>query len=271
MRILTGFMPPSSGAARIDGFDTVEASLQARSRVGYLPESVPLYGDLTVRQYLDYMGALHGLPAQTLRQQIEETVETVQCVPYIDTRIGKLSKGFRQRVGIAQAILHDPPVVILDEPTAGIDPSQVVETRNLIKRLGENHTVLLSTHILPEVSMVCDRVIIIHEGRIVADGDPAAIAGKLSGGEVIEVDVRGPSKRVATALNAIPGVASVATDAAGNTGTYRIEAKPASTVLEQVASVIVGAGWTLLRLQPASVSLERIFIQLTKDEPVAHS
>ena len=271
MRILAGYMPPSAGAARIAGFDTVEASQEARRRIGYLPESVPLYNDLTIRGYLGYMGTLRGVAGRRLKRRIDEAVETVQATQYIDTAIGKLSKGYRQRVGIAQAILHEPPVVILDEPTVGIDPIQVVETRRLIQGLGSEHTVLLSTHILPEVSMVCDRVIIIHEGRLVADGAPAELADRLAGAAVVEADVKGPPEPVAEALRRIPGVTSVSVDAAGDAGTYRIEAQPGSPVNESIAGVVVAAGWALLRLQRAPMTLEDVFVQLTEEDPAANA
>ena len=271
MRILAGYMPPSAGAARIAGFDTVEASQEARRRVGYLPESVPLYNDLTIRGYLGYMGTLRGVAGRRLKRRIAEAVETVQATEYIDTAIGKLSKGYRQRVGIAQAILHEPPVVILDEPTVGIDPIQVVETRRLIQSLGSEHTVLLSTHILPEVSMVCDRVIIIHEGRLVADGNPMELADRLAGVVVIEADIKGPPEPVAGALRRIPGVTSVSMDTAEDVGTYRIEAQPGSPVNESVAGVVVAAGWALLRLQRAPMTLEDVFVQLTEEDPAANA
>ena len=262
MRILTGFMAPSAGSARIAGFDTVEESNEARRRVGYLPESVPLYTDMTVRGYLDYMGTLHEMSGAHLRRRIDETIETVQCSHYADTLIGKLSKGYRQR---------DPSVVILDEPTAGIDPTQVVETRRLIKSLANEHTVLLSTHILPEVSVVCDRVIIIHEGRIVADGDPTNLAEQLAHSSTIEVEVRGPEAEVAAALGAIPGVLRVTSSAANGSGVYHVEAQQGTQVREQIANVIVGGGWTVLRLQPLSMTLEQIFMRLTEEEPVARA
>ena len=271
MRILAGYMPPSAGAARIAGFDTVEASQEARRRVGYLPESVPLYNDLTIRGYLGYMGTLRGVAGRRLKRRIDEAVETVQATEYIDTAIGKLSKGYRQRVGIAQAILHEPPVVILDEPTVGIDPIQVVETRRLIQSLGSEHTVLLSTHILPEVSMVCDRVIIIHEGRLVADGNPMELADRLAGVVVIEADIKGPPEPVTEALRRIPGVTSVLMDTAEDVGTYRIEAQPGSPVNESVAGVVVAAGWALLRLQRAPMTLEDVFVQLTEEDPAANA
>ena len=271
MRILAGYMPPSAGAARIAGFDTVEASQEARRRVGYLPESVPLYNDLTIRSYLAYMGTLRGLAGGRLKRRIDEAVETVQVTDYIDTAIGKLSKGYRQRVGIAQAILHEPPVVILDEPTVGIDPIQVVETRRLIQSLGSEHTVILSTHILPEVSMVCDRVLIIHEGRLVADGNPSALADGLAGNVVVEVDVRGPVQSVSAALARIPGVVGVSNSGSDDFGTYRVEARPGSSVHELAASVVVNSGWTLLRLQRAPMTLEDVFVQLTEEGPAPHA
>ena len=271
MRILSGYMPPSAGAARIAGFDTVEASQEARRRVGYLPESVPLYNDLTIRGYLGYMGTLRGMAGRRLKQRIDEAVETVQATDYIDTAIGKLSKGYRQRVGIAQAILHEPPVVILDEPTVGIDPLQVVETRRLIQSLGTEHTVLLSTHILPEVSMVCDRVIIIHEGRLIADGRPAELADSLAGGVVIESDIRGPAGPISAALARIPGVVSVSSDVDDDIGTYRVEAQPSSPVHESIAEVVVAAGWVLLRLQRVPMTLEDVFVQLTEEDSAAHA
>lgn len=271
MRILSGYTPPSAGAARIAGFDTVEASREARRRIGYLPESVPLYNDLTIRGYLSYMGTLRGIAGRQLQRRIDETVEIVQATGYIDTAIGKLSKGYRQRVGIAQAILHEPPVVILDEPTVGIDPIQVVETRRLIRSLGREHTVLLSTHILPEASMVCDRVLIIHEGRLVADGNPGDLADRLAGAVVVEADVRGPEEQVSAALARLPGVANVSSNVSDGVGAYRVEAHPGSPIHESIATVVVAGGWTLLRLQRAPMTLEDVFMQLTEEDPAAHA
>lgn len=271
MRTLTGFMPPSSGAARIAGFDTVEESREARSRVGYLPEAVPLYADMTVRQYLQYMGTLNGLSGPRLKRQVEATAETVQTHHVLDTLIGRLSKGYRQRVGIAQAILPEPPVLILDEPTAGIDPTQVVQTRELIRRLGDDHTVLLSTHILSEVSLLCDRVIIIHEGRIIADGNPDELAARLTGNASVEVQVRGPQAQVATALSGVTGVVAVTSGAESEACVYLVEAKRGADVVAEIARVVVEAGWALLRLQPASLTLEQVYMQLTEDNSSART
>ncbi|MEE9284355.1 MAG: ATP-binding cassette domain-containing protein, partial [Dehalococcoidia bacterium] len=197
MRIITGFMPPSEGTVRVAGYDILRNSLEARREIGYLPETVPLYTDMSVRDYLDFMGSLRRMDAAARRRRIAYVIERMRLEEYANILIGRLSKGFRQRVGIAQAILHDPKVLVLDEPTIGIDPVQVVETRELIKSLGEDHTVVLSTHILPEVSMVCQRVVVINEGRIVAVDKPENLSVRLRGTEQVQVEVRGPERDVA--------------------------------------------------------------------------
>jgi ABC-2 type transport system ATP-binding protein len=271
MRTLTGFMPPSSGAARIAGFDTVEEAREARSRVGYLPEAVPLYSDMTVRQYLLYMGTLNGLSGLHLKHRVEATAEAVQTRHVLDMVIGKLSKGYRQRVGIAQAILHEPPVLILDEPTTGIDPTQVVQTRELIRSLGDDHTVLLSTHILSEVSMLCDRVIIIHEGRIIADGNSDELAARLTGNASVEVQVRGAQTQVTKALSGVTGVVAVTSRIESDANVYIVEAKRGTDVVPEIARVIVDGGWGLLRLQPASLTLEQVYMQLTEETSIART
>ena len=188
MRILTGYMPPSSGSAQIAGQDVLTSSLEARQQIGYLPETVPLYTDMPVGDYLSYMGKLRGLEQPRLGRRIDEVIDLVHVAHYRDTLISKLSKGYRQRVGLAQAILHEPQVLILDEPTIGIDPIQVVETRQLIKDLGREHTLLLSSHILHEVSTVCQRVLIIHEGTLVAEDSPANLAERLQATDRVEAD-----------------------------------------------------------------------------------
>ncbi|MEE8443086.1 MAG: ABC transporter ATP-binding protein, partial [Dehalococcoidia bacterium] len=200
MRILTGFMPPTSGVARIAGYDIVSESLEARRQIGYLPETVPLYTEMTVKSYLAFMGTIRGMADKTIQRRVSEVTEICHLEEYFNSLIGKLSKGFRQRVGIAQAILHEPSVLVLDEPTIGIDPIQVVETRQLIKSLGGEHTVIISTHVLPEVSMICERVIIIHEGEIVAVDRPENLAERLETTERIQIDVRGPTRAVTSAL-----------------------------------------------------------------------
>ncbi|GBD10788.1 putative ABC transporter ATP-binding protein YxlF [bacterium HR23] len=266
MRIATGYLPPTSGTVRIAGYDIQTQSLEARRRIGYLPETVPLYTDMTVEDYLEFMGTLRGMPKQRLRQRINEVIDIVKIHEYRSTHIGKLSKGYRQRTGLAQAILHEPEVLILDEPTIGIDPIQVVETRQLIRELGKEHTIILSTHILPEVSMVCNRVVIIHEGRVVAEDTPANLAERLKGTERIELEVRGPAREVMPLLRSLRGVMDVRRLGEGEPGTYIVESRRGADLREQIAQAIVSKGWGLLKLNPASISLEEIFLRLTVQE-----
>ena len=266
MRILTGFIPPTSGSAKVAGFDVVGDSLEARKRIGYLPETVPLYTEMTVEDYLDFMGNIRGMDKGRRRRRIAEVIEITRLGEYQSSLIGKLSKGFRQRVGIAQAVLHEPDVLIMDEPTIGIDPIQVVETRSLIKGFGGEHTVILSTHILPEVSMVCDRVIIIHEGRVVAIDRPDNLSERLRGTERIEVDIRGPAAQVMTTLRNVSGVREVTRTGEGDVASYYIESNSGAEVGEEVAGLVIKQGWGLLRLQPIQMSLEEIFLRLTDSE-----
>ena len=266
MRVLTGFMPPTSGSARIAGFDVVDQSLEARRHIGYLPETVPLYTEMNVVDYLDFMGKIRGMDKQWRRRRIGEVIDICRLGDYRSSLIGKLSKGFRQRVGIAQAVLHEPEVLILDEPTIGIDPIQVVETRNLIKGFGGDHTVILSTHILPEVSMVCQRVIIIHEGQVVAIDRPENLSERLRGTERLEVDIRGPSAQVMSALRNIPGVQDVARIDRDGVGIYNIETTSGADLREEISNLVLQQGWGLLRLQPIQMSLEEIFLRLTEPD-----
>ena len=271
MRILTGFMPPSSGTARIAGYDVVTDSLEARRRVGYLPETVPLYTDLTVKGYLQFMGGIRGMSSKALKRRTGEVIEICRLEQYHNTLIGKLSKGFRQRVGIAQAIIHEPDVLVMDEPTIGIDPIQVVETRQLIKDLGGEHTIILSTHILPEVTMICERVIIIHEGEVVAIDRPQALGERLEGNERVRLRVRGPGKDVTTALRKVAGVQDVTyseeTDEAGVE--YTIIGRRTDELRTELARAVVEGGWGLLSLEAISMSLEEIFLRLTTTEESA--
>ena len=266
MRILTGFMPPTSGTARVAGFDVVDNSLEARRRIGYLPETVPLYTEMTVEDYLDFLGNVRGMDKGWRKRRIEEVIDITRLHEYRSSLIGKLSKGFRQRVGIAQAILHEPEVLIMDEPTIGIDPIQVVETRSLIKGFGGDHTVILSTHILPEVSMVCDRVIIIHEGQVVAIDKPENLSERLRGTERIEADIRGPAAQVMTALRNVDGVREVRRTGEGDVSSYYIESNAGAVVGEEIAALVINQGWGLLKLQPIQMSLEEIFLRLTATE-----
>ncbi len=266
MRVLTGFMPPTSGSARIAGFDVVDQSLEARRHIGYLPETVPLYTEMSVVDYLEFMGKIRGMDKQWRRRRIGEVIDICRLGDYRSSLIGKLSKGFRQRVGIAQAVLHEPEVLIMDEPTIGIDPIQVVETRNLIKGFGGDHTVILSTHILPEVSMVCQRVIIIHEGQVVAIDRPENLSERLRGTERLEVDIRGPSAEVMSALRDIPGVQEIARIDRDGVGVYNIETTSGADLREEISNLVLRRGWGLLRLQPIQMSLEEIFLRLTEPD-----
>jgi ABC-2 type transport system ATP-binding protein len=268
MKIITGFMPPSSGRCTVADYDIVSQSLEARRHIGYMPETVPLYTDMTVEDYLAFMGKIRGMSRERIRQRIDDVVEICRLWEYRSSHISKLSKGFRQRVGIAQAVLHEPDVLVLDEPTIGIDPIQVVETRQLIKSLGGEHTLIVSTHILPEVSMICERVIIIHEGAIIAVDKPENLASRLRGVERIEMDVKGPQKDVSATLRGIEGVQNVERTQAlgGGVASYLVEATPGVEIRAQLAAEVVRKGWELLRLQSIGMSLEEIFLRLTTAE-----
>ena len=266
MRILTGFMPPTRGSVTLDGYDVVEKSLEVRRRVGYLPESVPLHTEMTVTSYLKYMGTLRGMNGRRIRGRIDDVIDVCRLGDYHKTLIGKLSKGFRQRVGIAQAILHEPEVLVLDEPTIGIDPIQVVETRGLIQELGREQTVVLSSHILPEVSMICQRVLIIHEGHIVAADTPNNLAQRLQGLEQLEVEIGGPPGEVMAALRGIDGATEVSHHPRPGINAYRIQYREGADLRDEISRTVISRGWSLLSMQVNSMSLEEIFLRLTTTE-----
>jgi ABC-2 type transport system ATP-binding protein len=264
MRILTGFLAPTRGDVWVAGYDMSSHSLEARQHIGYLPEAIPLYTDMTVRTYLDFCARLRGLDKNKVRNRIEEVTEICHLEEYIDVIIGKLSKGFRQRVGVAQAIIHEPEVLILDEPTIGIDPIQVAMTRQLIKELGKEHTILLSTHILPEVSMTCERVIIIHEGRIVAEDRIENLSSLISGSKRVRLEVQGPPKKVGERLRQIKGVLRVSYQDPH----YIVECPLGEDLRGKITDAIVRSGWTLLSLESMEMSLEDIFLKLTSEEEI---
>ncbi len=266
MRILTGYMPPTRGSVRLGGYDVVEKSLEVRRRVGYLPESVPLHTEMTVTNYLKYMGTLRGMNGRQMRARIDEVIDVCRLGDYRKTLIGKLSKGFRQRVGIGQAILHEPEVLVLDEPTIGIDPIQVVETRGLIQELGREQTVVLSSHILPEVSMICERVLIIHEGHIVAADTPNNLAQHLRGVEQLEVEIGGPPAEALPALRAIEGATRVTHHPRPGVNAYRVQYREGVDLRDEISRTVISRGWSLLSMQVNSMSLEEIFLRLTSDE-----
>ena len=269
MRIITGFMPPTSGTVSVAGFDIFRQSIEARRRIGYLPESVPLYTDMSVGGYLDFMAKIKGIPRNKRREQIEYVMDATHIEDRRRQLIGKLSKGYRQRVGLAQALLGEPDVLILDEPTVGLDPRQITEVRDLIKGFGQNHAVILSTHILPEVSMVCSRVLIVDNGQEVAEDTPENLMRQLRGSEAIQVVARGPRTEVAAALRQVPKVLSVeptADGAADALTTYTIGADPGADVREDLARATVNGGYGLIELRMAGVSLEDVFLRLTTEE-----
>jgi ABC-2 type transport system ATP-binding protein len=272
MRILTGYLPPSGGRVEVAGFDVATQSLQARANIGYLPETVPLYPDMSVRSYLDFMGKIKG--TKDRRRQVDRAMEKARIAHRAGDQIGKLSKGLRQRVGLAQALLGDPPILILDEPTSGLDPRQIIETRNLIKSLGGEHTVVLSTHILPEVAATCSRIVIISNGRVVAEDTPENLDRRLKGAESIAVTVRGPREQVKTALKGVPRVLSVEVDggdghSANGLASFTVQSEVGADIREALARAVVSGGFGLMELRPAHLSLEEIFLQLTTSESPA--
>lgn len=262
MRILTGYLAPSQGEAWVAGYNVLSHSLQVRQHIGYFAEAVPLYTDMTVRSYLDFLARLRGLDKNEAKKRIKKVVELCHLEDYIEVHIGKLSKGFRQRTGIAQALIHDPEVLILDEPTVGIDPIQVATTRQLIKELAKKRTVLLSTHILPEVSMTCERVIIIHEGRIVAEDRIENLSSLISGSKRIRVEVNGSPTKVTERLRRIPNVLKVSYQ----TPYHTVVCPPEQDLRGKITEAIFQSGWTLLSLESIEMSLEDIFLKLTTKE-----
>ncbi|MEK7353964.1 MAG: ATP-binding cassette domain-containing protein [Chloroflexota bacterium] len=262
MRILTGFLAPTRGEAWVAGYNILSNSLEARQRTGYFAESVPLYTDMTVRGYLDFLAKIRGMDKNRIKTRIDDVVEICHLEEYIDVIIGKLSKGFRQRVGIAQAIIHEPEVLIMDEPTVGIDPIQVSMTRQLIKELGKERTVLLSTHILPEVSIICERVIIINEGKIVAEDSIENLSSTVSGVKRFRLEVDGPSKQIIERLRRLPGIEKIRYDGSN----YIIECAAGQDPRSKISEAIIQSGWTLLSLEAIEMSLEDIFLKLTTEE-----
>ena len=266
MRIITGFMPPTSGTVRVAGYDVLKQSLEVRRRIGYLPESVPLYKEMTVRSFLRFSAAIRGIRGSARDDRIKDVIKMCRLEDYARTAIGKLSKGYKQLVGIAQAILHEPEVLILDEPTIGIDPRQVVHIRQLIKDLGKEHTVILSTHILPEVSMICERIIVLDHGNIVAVDLPENISARLEGGEHYEIEITGPVKKAIAKLKEVKGVINVTVEGSGETRRYKVESEPDRDIRDELSSAVVEGGLRLLGLKAHEMSLEDIFLRLTTTE-----
>jgi ABC-2 type transport system ATP-binding protein len=258
MRILTGYMPPTDGEAIVAGYDVVEESLEVRRRVGYLPETVPLYADMVVFDYLKFMGELRKIPK--LDERVDEVLDMVGLFDRANGYIGNLSKGMRQRVGLAQALLHRPEVLILDEPTIGLDPGQVVEVRGLIREIGKERTVLLSTHLLNEAQNICDRVLIINKGKIVAEDTTENLQARLIGAERVILRVRGDADELAKTVKAVKGAQGVVTK---EDGSVEFEFASGKDVRPEVAKQVVNSGYELIELRPLGMSLEEIFLELT--------
>jgi gliding motility-associated transport system ATP-binding protein len=270
MRVLTGYMPPTDGRAVVAGYDVFEQPIEAKRRTGYLPETPPLYPDMTVRDYLAFVSRIKGVPRGERTGRVNEMMEKTRIADVADRHCGKLSKGYRQRVGLAQALMHNPDVLILDEPTAGLDPKQIIETRQLIKALAGDHTIILSTHILPEVSQTCQRVVIINRGRVVAVDTPDNLTSRLRGSETMYLQVDAAGADVASVLQRVSGVTRVAiTDTKQQIVGYEVDSETGRDVRRELAAAIVGRGWGLLEMRPMRLSLEEIFLHVTTEETPA--
>jgi ABC-2 type transport system ATP-binding protein len=268
MRILTCYMPATAGTARVAGYDVFEESLEVRRRIGYLPESPPLYPEMAVESYLHFVAKIKGAPAARRQSMVDDAMQKTAIGDVRGRIIGKLSKGYKQRVGLAQALLNNPEVLILDEPTIGLDPKQIHEVRSLIKALAGDHTVILSTHILPEVSMTCNRVVIIHNGKVVAMDTPTGLTNQMKGAEKIALTIQGPRAAVLERIGSIEGVLNVQAEGEENgaPANYMVECRLQSDLRGVLAKEIVSRGWDLLELRGVSMSLEDVFINLVTQE-----
>ena len=269
MRVLTCFMPPSDGSAQVAGFDVVQRPMEVKKRVGYLPETPPLYPEMEVSEYLQFVGKLKGIPGHELKRRVEEVSERCAVGDVRKKLISKLSKGYRQRVGLAQAILHNPEVLILDEPTSGLDPKQIIETRELIQQLAGDHTIILSTHILPEVEQICQKVIIIARGQVVATDSVHNLTNRMRGSETVKVEVESRNEpleltAVQQRLEQVAGVSRVLHKETRDARlTFEVESLQGRVIRPEIARAVVESGWNLNELHTAAISLEEIFLQLT--------
>jgi len=269
MRVLTCFLPPTSGTASVAGFDVLNQPLEVKRHIGYLPEAPPVYPEMEVGEYLGFVGSLKGLKGQDLAKRVDEVVGRCSVADVKKKLIGKLSKGYRQRVGLAQAIIHNPDVLILDEPTAGLDPNQIIETRKLIRSLAGEHTIILSTHILSEVEQTCDHAIIINKGHVVAKDSVANLQNKVRGAESVMIAVEGRDSALEPAdvqkrLESVAGVSRVLPrDHRENLLTFEVESLKDRPIRGDLARAVVEAGWNLNELRPAAMTLEEVFLELT--------
>lgn len=270
MRMLTGFLSPTAGRVTIGGHDMAENPIAAKQLLGYLPESPPLYPEMTVRDYLDFVAQLKGLDKARRKERLQFVLEKCFLQDRTNQVIGQLSKGYKQRVGIAQALIHNPPVLILDEPTSGLDPQQIIQIRALIQELAVDHTIILSTHILPEVQTTCNRVLIISGGKLVAEGSAEQLEAQLQGGMRVEMLVRASADALRARLGEFTDVRDVAVSTRPETQpglvVAELTAPPGTDPRERLANMVVGAGWGLVELKSVSLSLEEIFLKLTTTE-----
>jgi len=269
MRILTTYLPATSGTASVAVFDVHQDSMQVRKRIGYLPENPPLYTEMRVDDYLEFVARIKGVDPRTRKHAIAETMDKTGISAVSRRVIKQLSKGFKQRVGLAQALVHDPDVLILDEPTVGLDPKQIIEVRELIRSLAGDHTIILSTHILPEVSMTCERVVIIDQGRVVAEDTPDNLTRKLAGSQRFTLIAGGPAGGILELLNKVEGVRQVKlleTGAPAQTHQFHIEGDAEGSINPAIARAIVEKGWDLFELRPEGLSLEDVFLRVTTRE-----
>jgi ABC-2 type transport system ATP-binding protein len=270
MRIITGYMPATEGKVVVAGYDVFDKPLEAKRRTGYLPETPPLYPDMTVREYLNFVARIKGVPSRETKSRVDESMKKARIADMADRHCAKLSKGYRQRVGLAQAIIHNPDVLILDEPTAGLDPKQRVETRELIRDLGGSHTIVLSSHILSEIADSCQRVVIINKGKVVAIDTPANLTMRLKGADTVYVQVAAPAEEVQPAIAAMGGILGVdVSQRADGLLEIQIDCEPNRDIRRELAATIVGRGWGLLELRPMRMGLEDIYLKLTEDEAAA--
>jgi ABC-2 type transport system ATP-binding protein len=272
MRVLTCFLPPSAGTAKVAGFDVLEQPLEVKKRIGYLPETPPIYPEMETAEYLRFVGKLKGLSGSDLQKRVDYVCDRCAVTDVMSKLLGKLSKGYRQRVGLAQAIIHNPDVLILDEPTAALDPKQINETRDLIKGLAGDHTIILSTHILPEVEQTCEQVIIINKGKLVATDSVRNLQARARGAESVLVEIAGRSgsleaPTVQYKLEQVPGVSRVlCKHRVDSRALFEVESEKGRLVRGDLARAVVESGWDLNELRPAAMSLEEIFLQLTENE-----
>jgi len=266
MRVLAGFLPPTAGTARIAGYDVVTRSLEARASLGYLPETAALYSEMRVHEYLAYRARLEGVGGAEVKRRVGEAIESCLLAEVAHRKVENLSKGFRQRTALAGALVHRPPVLILDEPTVGLDPMQIIKIRETIRSLGRERAVLLSTHILPEVDAVCDRVLIIDRGRIVAEGTAAELRSRLAGSPIVRVSL--PGRVDAGELASLPGVVAVSEESDDDETRVRVECAADADPREEIFRTAVARGWTLRELAREKLSLEDVFIRLTRHEDV---